>query len=102
VLREPIMKVQVVVPEENMGDIMGDMNTRRARIQGMNTEKGHSTVTVNVPLAEMVRYTTDLRSITGGRGLFNMMFSHYEVVPANVAQGVIAARQKEIESKKED
>ena len=102
VLREPIMTVHVVVPEENMGDILGDMNTRRARVQGMETDKGRSTVTANVPLSEMVRYTTDLRSITGGRGIFDMEFSHFEVVPTHVAQGVIDARQKEMESKKEE
>ena len=102
VLLEPIMKVQVIVPEENMGDILGDMNTRRARVQGMETEKGRSIVNANVPLAEMLRYTTDLRSITGGRGIFNMELSHYETVPAHVAQTVIDARQKEMESKKED
>jgi elongation factor G len=96
------MKVHVIVPEENMGDILGDMNTRRARVQGMETEKGRSIVNANVPLAEMLRYTTDLRSITGGRGIFNMEFSHYEVVPAHVAQNVVEARQKEMESKKED
>ena len=71
------------------------MNTRRARVQGMDTEKGRSVVTAQVPLAEMQRYTTDLRSITGGRGVFFMEFSHYEVVPAHIAQDVIAARQKE-------
>ena len=102
VLREPIMKVKVIVPEENMGDILGDMNTRRARVQGMETEKGRSIVTANVPLAEMLRYTTDLRSITGGRGIFNMEFSHYEMVPKHEAQSVIDARQKELESKKEE
>lgn len=96
VLKEPIMKVEVVVPEDKMGDILGDMNTRRARVQGMGTEKGHSTVTALVPLAEVLRYTTDLRSMTGGRGFFNMGFSHYEVVPTHVAQGVIEARQKEM------
>lgn len=101
VLLEPIMSVKVVVPEENMGDILGDMNTRRARVQGMNTEKGHSTVTANVPLAEMQRYTTDLRSITGGRGVFEMEPSHYEVVPTHVAQGVIDARNKELASKED-
>ena len=101
VLLEPIMTVKVVVPEENMGDILGDMNTRRARVQGMNTEKGHSTVTANVPLAEMQRYTTDLRSITGGRGVFEMEHSHYEVVPTHVAQVVIDAREKELASKED-
>jgi len=102
VLREPIMKVHIIVPEENMGDILGDMNTRRARVQGMENEKGRSIVNANVPLAEMLRYTTDLRSITGGRGIFNMEFSHYEVVPAHEAQNVIETRQKEMESKKEE
>ncbi len=101
VLLEPIMTVKVIVPEENMGDILGDMNTRRARVQGMDTDKGHSTVTANVPLAEMQRYTTDLRSITGGRGVFEMEHSHYEVVPTHVAQGVIDARNKELASKED-
>ncbi len=64
VLREPIMLVKITVPEANMGDVMGDLNTRRARIQGMETEHGHSVVTATVPLAEMLRYTTTLRSIT--------------------------------------
>lgn len=96
VLKEPIQKIEVVVPDDRMGDIIGDMNTRRARVQGMGAEKGHTTVTAHVPLAEVLRYTTDLRSMTGGRGYFNMEFSHYEVVPAHVAQGVIEARQKEL------
>lgn len=102
VLLEPIMKVKVIVPEEKMGDILGDMNTRRARVQGMDTEKGSSTVTANVPLAEMLRYTTDLRSMTGGRGIFDMEVAHYEVVPTHVAQNVIENRQKEMASKKEE
>ena len=95
VLFEPIMLVQVNVPEANMGDVMGDMNTRRARIQGMNTERGISTVTAHVPLAEMLRYTTQLRSMTGGRGYFTMQFDHYEVLPSHLAQEVIASRQKD-------
>jgi elongation factor G len=84
-----------------MGDILGDMNTRRARVQGMDTEKGHSTVTAKVPLAEMLRYTTDLRSITGGRGIFDMEESHYEVVPTHVAQVIIDAKEKEKEDKED-
>jgi elongation factor G len=95
VMLEPIMDVRIIVPEANMGDILGDMNTRRARVQGMDTERGRSVITAQVPLAEMQRYTTDLRSITGGRGIFSMEFSHYEVVPAHIAQDVIAAQQKE-------
>ena len=96
------MMARIVVPEANMGDIMGDLNTRRARVQGMDTEKGHSVVTASVPLAEMQRYTTDLRSMTGGRGYFSMMFDHYEVVPNHIAEGVIANRQKELAASKKE
>jgi len=95
VLMEPIYNVRITVPEENMGDVLGDLNTRRARVQGMDTEKGRSVITAQVPLAEMQRYTTDLRSLTGGRGVFTMEFSHYDRVPSHVAQEVIAAREKE-------
>jgi elongation factor G len=102
VLREPIMNVKIVIPEANMGDIMGDLNTRRSRVQGMDSEKGRSVVTAQVPLAEMQRYTTDLRSMTGGRGVFSMSFSHYEVVPAHIAQTVMDARQKELHASKEE
>jgi len=102
VLLEPIMNVRIIVPEANMGDVLGDLNTRRARVQGMDTEKGRSIVTAQVPMAEMLRYTTDLRSITGGRGVFSMEFSHYEVVPQHLAQELIAARQKELAAAKEE
>jgi elongation factor G len=102
VLREPIMNVKIIVPEANMGEIMGDLNTRRARVQGMDTEKGRSVVNALVPLAEMQRYTTDLRSMTGGRGVFTMEFSHYEVVPAHIAQVVVDARQKELQAAREE
>jgi elongation factor G len=100
VLLEPIMDIRVVVPESNMGDILGDMNTRRARVQGMDTQKGRSVVTAQVPLAEVQRYTTDLRSMTGGRGVFTMEFSHYEQVPNHLMQEIIdaAAREKEEEN----
>ena len=101
VLREPIMNVKIIVPEANMGDILGDLNTRRARVQGMDTEKGRSVVTAQVPLAEMQRYTTDLRSMTGGRGIFTMEFDHYEVVPSHIAADVIAARLKELQAARE-
>ncbi len=102
VLLEPIMNVRVTVPESNMGDVLGDMNTRRARVQGMDTEKGRSIVTAQVPLAEMQRYTTDLRSITGGRGVFSMEISHYEVVPTHLAQELIDIRQKELQAAREE
>ncbi len=99
VLLEPIMDIRVVVPASNMGDVLGDMNTRRARVQGMDTQKGRSVVTATVPLAEVQRYTTDLRSMTGGRGIFTMEFSHYEQVPNHLTQEIVdaAAREKEEE-----
>lgn len=102
VLLEPIMNVRITVPESNMGDVLGDLNTRRARVQGMDTEMGRSIVTAQVPLAEMLRYTTDLRSFTGGRGVFTMEFSHYEVVPAHLSADIITARQKELQAAKEE
>jgi elongation factor G len=102
VLLEPIMNVRIVVPEAYMGDILGDLNTRRARVQGMDNEKGRSVVTAQVPQAEMLRYTTDLRSFTGGRGIFTMEFSHYEVVPSHIAQDIIAQRQKEMQAAREE
>jgi elongation factor G len=102
VMLEPIMTVEITVPEGNMGDVLGDLNTRRARVQGMDTARGRSVVTAQVPLAEMQRYTTDLRSITGGRGVFSMELSHYETVPAHIAADVIAARDKERAAKKEE
>ncbi|MGB2895483.1 MAG: elongation factor G [Anaerolineales bacterium] len=101
VMLEPVMDLRITVPETNMGDILGDLNTRRARVQGMETERGRSVVTAQVPLAEIQRYTTDIRSMTGGRGVFSMSLSHYQVVPSHVAQELIAARKREI-SKQED
>ena len=80
-----------------MGDIIGDLNTRRARVQGMDTEKGRSIVNATVPLAEMQKYTTELRSMTGGRGVFTMEFSNYETVPAHLTQDIIDAAAKEKE-----
>jgi elongation factor G len=101
-LLEPIMNVRIVVPETNMGDILGDLNTRRARVQGMDSEKGRSVITAQVPMAEMLRYTTDLRSMTGGRGVFTMEHSHYEVAPTHIANEIIAQRQKELAAQKEE
>ena len=102
VMLEPIYNFIITVPEANMGDVLGDLNTRRARVQGMDTQKGRSIVTANVPLAEMQRYTTDLRSMTGGRGVFAMEFSSYETVPSHIAAEVIAAREKELQAAKEE
>ena len=99
VLMEPIMTVKVTVPESNMGDIMGDLNTRRARVQGMDTDRGRSVVIAQIPLAEMLRYTTQLRSLTGGRGIFDMEFDHFERVPAHLQQEIIEAHKKLLEEK---
>ncbi len=97
VLQEPIMDVRITVPESMMGDIMGDLNTRRGRVQGMESEGSKSIVSAQVPLAEMIRYGNDLRSITGGRGIYTMVFSHYEQVPAHLTGDVIAAAKREAE-----
>ncbi|WP_088239611.1 elongation factor G [Calothrix rhizosoleniae] len=90
VLLEPMMKVEVEVPENFLGDVMGDLNSRRGQIEGMGSEQGLSQVTAKVPLAEMFGYATDIRSRTQGRGIFSMEFSHYEEVPRNVAEAIIA------------
>jgi elongation factor G len=95
VLLEPVMHLRVVVPEANQGTVMGDLNTRRAKISGMDQDGTKSVITADVPLAEIQRYVTDLRSITGGRGVFTMEFARYEVVPSHLAQAIIAAYQKE-------
>ncbi|BDA66860.1 translation elongation factor G [Rivularia sp. IAM M-261] len=90
VLLEPLMKVEVEVPENFLGDVMGDLNSRRGQIEGMGSEAGLAKVTAKVPLAEMFGYATDIRSKTQGRGIFSMEFSHYEEVPRNVAEAIIA------------
>ena len=97
VLYEPIMKVRITVPGTNMGDVIGDLNTRRGRMQGTDTERSMTTVIADVPLAEMLRYTSQLRSITCGRGYFDMVFDRYEVVPSHVAGDIIAAAQSDEE-----
>ncbi len=102
VLFEPIMNVHVVVPDANMGDVMGDLNTRRGRVQGTESEHGYTTVNANVPMSEMLRYTTELRSITGGRGYFTMEMERYDVVPTHLAQPIMEAHKKEMEAKKEE
>jgi len=96
VLLEPIMHVEVIVPEEYMGDIMGDINKRRGRILGMNqAEDGMQKIIAEVPLAEMMKYATELRSMTQARGSFTMKFERYEEVPANIAAKIIEEAKKE-------
>jgi elongation factor G len=102
VLFEPIMTVRVFVPDANMGDVMSDLNTRRGRVQGTESERGTTVVVAHVPMAEMTRYTTQVRSITGGRGYFTMDFDHYDVVPTHIASQIIEAHKKEMEAKKEE
>ncbi|MCL5960324.1 MAG: elongation factor G [Chloroflexi bacterium] len=94
VLLEPIMDVTVTVPEQYMGDVMGDLNSKRARVLGMEPQDGMSIIKALAPLAEMQHYAADLRSITQGRGLYTMEFSHYEEVPAHEAQSIIAEAKK--------
>ena len=85
-----------------MGDVMSDMNTRRGRVQGTESERGNTIVNAHVPLAEMLRYTTQLRSITGGRGYFSMEFDRYDIVPQHLAAPIMEAHKKEMEAKKEE
>ena len=96
------MTVKVYVPDQYMGDINGDMNHRRGRILGIGSEDGMQVITAEVPMAEMFRYSSELRSVTGGRGSFEMEFSRYDVVPSNVAQKVIAEALKNKKEEKEE
>ncbi len=98
VLLEPVLDVEVVVPDSQMADVIGDLNAKRGRVLGMEpTGAGKSVIRAQVPQAEMTRYSIDLRSITGGRGVFSMAFSHYEEVPAHLADKIVAEHQKEKE-----
>ena len=90
---EPVMKVEVTVPEEYMGDVIGDISSRRGRIEGMEARNNTQVVRGFVPLSEMFGYSTDLRSATQGRGVYVMQFDHYEEVPKGIAEGIIAKRQ---------
>jgi elongation factor G len=89
-LLEPIMSVEVVVPEDFMGEVIGDLNSRRGKVLGMDARPAAQAIDACVPLAEMFGYATDLRSMTQGRATYTMQFSHYEPVPTNVAEGIIA------------
>jgi elongation factor G len=98
VLLEPIMKVEVTVPDEHIGDVIGDLNSRRGRVLGVEGKGNYQLIQANVPMAEMLKYAPDLKSMTGGRGTFTMEFSHYEEVPAQLSEKVIAQAKKEKES----
>jgi elongation factor G len=97
VLLEPIMKVEVTVPDENIGDVIGDLNSRRGRVLGVEGRGNYQVIQANVPMSEMLKYAPDLNSKTGGRGTFTMEFSHYEEVPAQLSEKVIAQAKKEKE-----
>ena len=99
VLLEPIMKLEVIIPDEFAGQVMGDLNSRRGRIAGMDSEKGLQIIRATVPEAELYKYSTSLRSITQGRGDFAAEFSHYEEVPFEISQKIIAESKKEKEEK---
>jgi elongation factor G len=93
VLLEPMMKVEVEIPEDFLGSIIGDLSSRRGQVEGQSVDGGQSKVQSKVPLAEMFGYATQLRSMTQGRGIFSMEFSHYEEVPRNVAEAIISKNQ---------
>jgi len=94
VLLEPVMNIKVFAPEAHAGDVVSDLNTKRAKIHGINPDGGTSVIDAEVPLAEVQRYAADLRSITQGRGAFELQFDHYGEVPGNIAQKVIAEAKK--------
>ena len=98
VLLEPIMKVDISIPDSYMGDITGDLNHKRGRVLGMSVDEGLQVVHAEVPMAEMFRYATELRSMTQGRGSFEMNFDRYEQVPPNVANEIIAKYQSEVKN----
>ena len=90
-LLEPVMKVEIEVPDEFAGAIMGDLNSRRGRIQGMDNKSGKTVIKAEVPMAEMLTYGVDLTSMTQGRGSFNMEMDHYDIVPAQLQEKIITA-----------
>ena len=98
VLMEPIMKIEVLTPEENMGDVMGDLNRRRGQLQGMDTRAGAQVIKALVPLSEMFGYVTQLRTITSGRATSTMEFDHYEPAPKGVQEEVIAKAKGKVNS----
>jgi len=95
ILLEPIVNIQITVPNDLTGDIIGDLNTKRARVQGMNPSGDINIIDAQVPLAEVLRYAIDLKSMTQGRGTYTIKFSHYEEVPAQISQKIIARKAEE-------
>ena len=94
VLLEPIMRLKITIPEAFMGSISSDMPHKRERVLGMEADEGIQVISAEAPLAELFRYSAELRSITGGQGSFTMDFDRYDIVPSNVAQKIIAEAAK--------
>ena len=101
VLLEPIVTMSVTVPDQYMGDVIGDLNSKRARVLGMEQAHGMASISATAPLSEVQRYSTDLRSITQGRGSFTMTFDHYEEVPNHIAVVIVEKAKKDKEQEKE-
>ncbi|MGB6066585.1 MAG: elongation factor G [Desulfomonilaceae bacterium] len=97
VLLEPIMNMEIIVPEDCMGDVMGDLNARRGRISGMDARGGSQVIKAQVPMSEVLKYASDLTSMTSGRGIFSMEFSHYEEVPSHITEKIVEASGKRAE-----
>jgi elongation factor G len=97
VLLEPIMGLEVIVPEESMGDVMGDLNGRRGRVLGMEGQGKYQVIKAQAPMAEVLKYALDLNQMTGGRGSFTMALDHYEELPAQLADKVIAETKEAAE-----
>ena len=99
-LLEPIMNIEVIVPSEFVGDVMGDLNSKRAKIQGIDANGDNQNIKANIPMAEILNYAADLRSLTSGRGVFVMEFDHYDNVPEHLSQKIINAANKTYEEAK--
>jgi len=95
ILLEPIYEIEITVPEEYMGDVMGDISSRRGKILGMDTDSSNQVIRALVPLKELFRYSTTLRSMTQGRGIHRQKFDHYEEMPREITDKIIAEHQKQ-------
>ena len=95
VLLEPIVKMEISVPDECVGDVIGDMNSRRGKVLGMDPQGNAQVVNVHVPMSEVLKYAPELRSMTSDRGMFTLEFSHYEEVPGQMAEKIVAELQTE-------
>ena len=93
VLLEPVVQMTVTIPDEYMGDVIGDLSSRRGKVLGSDSQSGITELKANVPMSEVLRYAPDLRSMTGGQGVFTMEFDHYEEAPQPVVDKVVAAHQ---------